>query len=182
MKTPNLLRVVCLLLLVGLWVESGPRVLAQSTPKTPAQRFLRGQKGIIRDTQTKLQWFDGFEDNATSSWDYANDWANNLHVDGWGWSLANRAQLKELYSSGQFGRLLKSSSTWTSELKDEDTAWGFLIAEGSEELGQKSDDNSFTGRIAVRSSAKRFTKDSDGIITDSWTRFRTPDLRDHFRT
>lgn len=58
-------------------------------------RFEKLASGVVRDTQTGLDWFAG--PNKDTSWDDAKQWTANLKVDGGDWRMPRIEELKSLY-------------------------------------------------------------------------------------
>jgi hypothetical protein len=88
--------------------------------------------GIITDTATSLQWYDGPDKDTT--WDQANSWVAVLTVGGGGWRMPTRAELKDLYSKG----VRRNNLVWSGELAGQSAAWGFGFDDGSEASGARN--------------------------------------------
>jgi hypothetical protein len=111
----------------------------QKTFRTLDGRFVEGDNGIIIDTETRLEWLVGPDKDTT--WDEANSWVKRLSVDGDGWRMPKRDELKTLYAhaneepnlSGLFYNL--GWFVWTSETESilvNSYAWGFSFIIGDE--------------------------------------------------
>lgn len=105
-------------------------------PTRPAQtsgaRFSKAANGVITDSQTGLQWYVG--KNRINHYD-AEKWARSLSVDGGGWRLPTRAELKGIYQKGvgkkyhNIDPVFEISSdylyVWSSEIRNSSSAWRF---------------------------------------------------------
>lgn len=58
-------------------------------------QFIKFSNGIIKDTKTGLEWIVG--PDRDTNWYEAKDWAESLAIDGGGWGMPARNQLKDLY-------------------------------------------------------------------------------------
>jgi hypothetical protein len=103
------------------------------------ERLVASDNGTIIDSGTGLEWFVGPDKDTT--WDEANNWVISLSVDGGGWRLPKRDELKTLYVEGD-GKsnpipLFQTTGwfVWTSETMSSGRlsyAWGFSFAIGDE--------------------------------------------------
>ncbi|WP_420266482.1 DUF1566 domain-containing protein [Candidatus Magnetominusculus dajiuhuensis] len=82
--------------------------------------------GILTDTGTGLQWYEGPEEPTT--WDQANSWVAKLTVGGGGWRMPNMAELRGLYDAG----MRKKCSVWSSEFDGTSVVWVLYFNDGSE--------------------------------------------------
>lgn len=57
-------------------------------------RFIRGDKGIVLDTRTNLEWVVG--PARDMDWYEARDWVSNLSVSGGGWRMPTAEEVKTL--------------------------------------------------------------------------------------
>jgi len=77
-------------------------------------RFKKLGSGVVRDTQSGLDWYAGPDKN--TSWDDAKSWVANLRVDGGGWRMPTIEELKGLYRKGTGSRnmtsLLETTGWW----------------------------------------------------------------------
>jgi hypothetical protein len=77
--------------------------------------------GVVKDTNTGLEWKVGPDKNTT--WDKARAWVQSLNLDGGGWRMPIAKELKTLYHKGAGPRnrtsLLKASGwgVWSGEFK-----------------------------------------------------------------
>ena len=117
-------------------------------------RFIADSNGIVRDIETGLEWFAGPDRETT--WPEAKAWVESLNVDGGGWRMPTREELKTLYRPGAGTRnmtsLLKTTgwAVWSGETRDSSSAGGFYFHYGNELWGNRSDSNNGRG-FAVRS-------------------------------
>jgi len=94
-------------------------------------RFIARDTGVVTDTKTGLQWFVGPDRDTT--WDEAKSWVDSLSVDGGGWRMPTRDELKNLYSnspgSNNMTLLFKTNGgfVWTGEMMGSSHAWGFCL-------------------------------------------------------
>ncbi len=108
----------------------------QEAHYTIAGRFSADDKRVVIDKKTDLEWFVGPDRNTT--WDEANHWVKNLSVDGGGWRMPTRDELKNLYAEGAGRRnktpLLQTTGqfVWTCETLGPFHAWGFCFDIGGE--------------------------------------------------
>jgi hypothetical protein len=88
------------------------------------QRFTLDSNGIITDNKEYKQWYDGYngQTGIQRNWYQARDWAKSLSVDGGGWRLATRDELKTLYPDAWETGLFKSSWSWSLDIKENTTA------------------------------------------------------------
>jgi len=97
-------------------------------------RFIKYASGVVKDTQTGLEWFAGPDDS--THWTKAKKWVKRLRVAGGGWRMPTLAELETLYQQGAGTRnltpLLRMTGfwIWSGEVKDPAWAWGFAIYYG----------------------------------------------------
>ncbi|MFO7665958.1 MAG: hypothetical protein R6V76_05010 [Desulfobacterales bacterium] len=77
-------------------------------------RFEKLASGVVRDTQSGLEWYAGPDKNTSST--EASQWAANLKIDGGGWRMPTLEELKGLYRKGAGSRnmtpLLETTGWW----------------------------------------------------------------------
>ncbi len=89
--------------------------------------FIAYPNGVVGDTATGLEWIAGLDVDMT--WDDAQAWVQSLNVDGEGWRMPTRDELKTLYKrragKNNMTPLLKTTGLgiWSGEKKDSSTAW-----------------------------------------------------------
>lgn len=99
-------------------------------------RFVVDRNGIIIDTKTGLQWFVGPDKD--TDWHEAKAWVGGLTVDGGGWRMPTREEVKDLYQAGEgphnIDPSFKTSGgfVWTSETVGSSHAWGFCFDIGGD--------------------------------------------------
>lgn len=119
------------------------------------RRFIAHNNGVVYDKETDLEWYVGPDRDTT--WYKAESWVKNLTVDGGGWRMPTKKELKSLYNKGAGQRnmtpLLKTTGwwVWSGETTGSSSAWGFYFTHGSEYLYSR--DSSYFGErgFAVRS-------------------------------
>ena len=67
------------------------------------ERFTKNSQGVIRDRQTGLEWYEGPDED--TDWYDARCWVDDLTVDGGGWRMPSRSELKGLYEEDAGGGL-----------------------------------------------------------------------------
>jgi hypothetical protein len=99
-------------------------------------RFVNDDNGVVTDTKTGLKWFVGPDRDTT--WDDAKSWVENLSVDGSGWRMPTREELRSLFKKGagahNMSPLFKTTGefVWTGETMGTRHAWGFCFGIGSD--------------------------------------------------
>ncbi len=99
-------------------------------------QYVSYKNGIVYDEKTNLEWIVGPDKDTT--WDETKAWVESLSVEGGGWRMPKRAELKTLYKKGVGSRnmtpLLKNTEwwVWAGETEDSSSAWffGFSHMEG----------------------------------------------------
>lgn len=112
--------------------------------------------GIVRDTRTGLEWVAGPDRDTT--WDEAKSWLESLNIDGGGWRMPMRGELKTLYKRYSGTRnmtsLLKTSGwwVWAAETEGSSYAWFFpFIGTPGPSSSQPSNMSNNLRAFAVRS-------------------------------
>lgn len=130
-----------------------PKVIASDV------RFEKLASGVVRDTQNGIDWYAGPDKN--TDWEDAKSWVAYLMVDGGGWRMPTRSELKSLYQKGIGPRnitsLLETTGwwIWSGETGYNNTLitsgiWALDLSDGRELLDRRS--NSIYKRaFAVRS-------------------------------
>jgi hypothetical protein len=138
--------VTCAFLIPGqTWAASGNQQAAANDveglgPQPPrpllGSRFVVDRNGIIIDTKTGLQWFVGPDKD--TNWHEAKAWVDSLTVDGGGWRMPSREEVKDLYRGGEGTDNIDPSFkisggfVWTSETVGSSHAWGFCFDIGGD--------------------------------------------------
>ena len=141
--------------------DTMPKIIARDGP------FIKYDNGVVHNTRTDLQWYAGPDKDTT--WNKAKSWVANLTVDGGGWRMPTRRDLKSLYKKGAGSRnmtsLLKTTGwwVWSRETRQSSSAWHFFFFGGYESWRYR--DSSYNGRgFAVRS--KRSKKKAYDFVTN----------------
>jgi hypothetical protein len=118
-------------------------------------RFIAYNNGVVKDTNTGLEWMAGPDRNTT--WYAAKRWVEGLSADGPDWRMPTIKELKTFYEKGAWTRsmtpLLKTSGcfVWSGDAKEPWPSWGvyFDRSLGIERWGHRDDAFSLRG-VAVR--------------------------------
>ncbi|TAN44652.1 MAG: DUF1566 domain-containing protein [Nitrospirae bacterium] len=130
--------------LLGESVPEAPTITAsgkrEEQEKIATERFTF-KNGIIEDSKLALQWVPA------PSWDMnhyeAGEYVQKLSLNGGGWRLPTRAELKSLYDKSKPGNAdtvfgVGDKWVWTSELDGSSNAWYFYFAGGSERMNARA--------------------------------------------
>ena len=60
--------------------------------------FIAFTNGVVKDTKTELEWIAGPDKDVT--WKEAQNWVKDLKVNGGGWRMPSKDELKTLYQKG----------------------------------------------------------------------------------
>jgi len=131
-------------------------------------RFERLSSGVVRDTQSGLDWYAGPDKN--TGWDDAKTWVANLNVDEGGWRMPTINELNGLYRISAGSRnttpLLETTGwlVWSGESGPYPWgAWALDFDDGREILERR--ENSINKRtLAVRSTPKAATAAIDPAL------------------
>lgn len=122
-------KVTCMVLLI---IMANPYISCVGNSAIASDgRFVRLDTGVVKDTKTSLEWTIGPEE--PTSWYMAKSWVKDLAVDGGGWRMPNKAEMKTLYQKGigprNMNPLLKTTGWWIWSVGDRNssTAWGFSL-------------------------------------------------------
>jgi len=117
-------------------------------------QYVSYDNGIVYDEKTNIEWIAG--PDKFVSWDEAKTWVEKLSVDGGGWRMPNKDDLKSLYKKGTGERnmtpLIKTSGwrVWSNQTEGDMGAWYFNFYDGDYTWGIR--DNGGNPRVfAVRS-------------------------------
>ena len=94
-------------------------------------RFVVHKNGIVLDRKWEREWYVGPDKDTT--WGQARYWVENLSVNGGGWRMPTREELKSLYrqGAGSFNMSevfqAKKWFVWTGETVGDAYAWGFCF-------------------------------------------------------
>ena len=118
-------------------------------------QYVSYKNGIVYDEKTNLEWIVGPDKDTT--WDEAKAWVESLSVEGGGWRMPTREELKTLYKEGTGSRnmtpLLKTTGwwVWSGEKKDSHSAWALFFRFGNEPWGLRDSSGTIYRGFAVRS-------------------------------
>ena len=106
-----------------------------------ADRFVNNNDGTVTDTQTSLMWADKVL-NSSLHWDAAKTYCAGYGGGGKsGWRMPSFDELRQLYSSGAFGSIIKNNASfgqvWTSN-EASDTAAVFNFQTGQRSFDYKT--------------------------------------------
>jgi caspase domain-containing protein/uncharacterized protein DUF1566 len=116
--------------------------------------FIAYATGVVYDKDTGLEWYTG--PDRDTNWYDAKRWIDNLTIDGGGWRMPTRKELRTLYKKEKGYRnmtpVLNTSGwwVWSGGNKDSSSAWGFSFFYGFEKWGNHSFSKRSRG-FAVRS-------------------------------
>ncbi len=100
------------------------------------RHYIAYANGIVHDKNTGLEWYAGPDKD--TNWNEAKRWVASLNVDGGGWRMPTRNELKSFYQKGAGRRnmtaLLETTGwdVWSGETRDSSSAWGFDFYYGSD--------------------------------------------------
>jgi hypothetical protein len=122
--------------------------------QSPHERFVRSDTGVVEDKYLGLEWVVGPKKDTT--WDEAKSWVESRTVDGDGWRMPTRNELRSLYQEGALSNHISPAFktycrfVWTGEKVGPAYAWGFCFASG-QEFWPRCDYSQGTRAFAVRS-------------------------------
>jgi hypothetical protein len=111
--------------------------VAKSVPRRISSRdgiYVAFTNGIIKDTKTGLEWVAGPDKN--TNWHNARAWIKNLTLEGGGWRMPTKDEIKGLYKPGagpsNKTSLFKNAAwwVWAGETKGSSQAWIFYFSGG----------------------------------------------------
>lgn len=117
-------------------------------------RFIAYSNHVVRDKETNLEWIAG--PDRDTNWYDAKAWVKNLNVDGDGWRMPTKVELRTLYKKGagpyNMSILFKTTGwlVWSCETKGSKSAWSFSFRSGKEYWRYRDSSGSRRG-FAVRS-------------------------------
>lgn len=119
-------------------------------------RFTLLKNGIIADSQLGVQWLPASE--KPMNWFQANKYVQSLSVDGGGWRLPTRLELKSIYNVAMKGGAdpffkINENWVWTSEIQG-DSAWFLSFVYGREGTIFREYSGSYGRVLAVRNKRK----------------------------
>ena len=151
-KFGTFISLLFLIAIIGFAAPSSS--ISDSKEKAKDDRFIANDNGVVKDTETSLEWYAGPDKD--TSWNEAKKWAESLNVASGGWRMPTIKELKALYKMGVGKRnmtpLLKTTGwqVWSGETKDSSSSWGFGFGSGFEALDNRAFSSNKRG-FAVRS-------------------------------
>jgi len=104
-------------------------------------QYISYENGIVYDEKANIEWMAGPDKFVT--WDEAKAWVESLSVEGGGWRMPAKEELKSLYKKGAGERnmtpLLKITGwrVWSNETEGDTTAWFFNFYDGEYSWGPR---------------------------------------------
>ncbi len=91
-------------------------------------QYVSYENGIVYDKKANIEWVAG--PDSDTGWHEAGSWIRNLNVDGGGWRLPTRAEVKTLYKEGagsnNINPVFKTTGWWVWFTEKEGAwAWQF---------------------------------------------------------
>jgi hypothetical protein len=135
-----------------------PQSQKSGTPVAPEEssaRFSVSHERVVRDLHTGLEWVTGADRHV--NYREAAAWVRGCRIDGGGWRMPTRAELKSLYVRGLGRRnrhiAFKTSVWWVwAEPRGSEYAWIFPFIDGDENCASRHDHVGDTiGVFGVRS-------------------------------
>jgi hypothetical protein len=117
-------------------------------------QYVSYENGIVYDEKKNIEWVAGPDKFVT--WDEARAWVESLSLEGGGWRMPTKEELKSLYKKGAGERnktpLLKTTGwrVWSNETEGESAAWFFSFYDGDYTWGPRESEGNPRG-FAVRS-------------------------------
>lgn len=75
--------------------KAGSKGHTKMMPEPVKIRFTRAKYGVISDSATGLEWYEGSDRD--TNWKQAKSWTGSLTIAGVGWRMATIPELKTLY-------------------------------------------------------------------------------------
>jgi len=104
-------------------------------------QYVSNKNGIVYDEKSNLEWIVGPDKDM--NWDEAKAWVESLSVEGGGWRMPTKEELKSLYKKGAGSRnmtpLLKTTGwrLWSGETEGSEAAWFFNFYDGDYTWGPR---------------------------------------------
>lgn len=150
-----MIRLFLKVLFATLLVASFSDAAGKATIIAKDGQYVSYENGIVYDEKANLEWIVGPDKDTT--WDEAKTWVESLSVEGGGWRMPTRKELKALYKEGTGSRnmtpLLKTTGwwVWSGETKGSHSAWAFYFRYGNEPYGLRDSSGTSYRGFAVRS-------------------------------
>ena len=116
--------------------------------------YIKYVNGVVLDTYNNLEWYAGPDKD--TNWNEAKLWAEGLTIDGGGWRLPTKEELRTIYQKGvnnhNITSIFKTTGwyIWSKEKANPIDAWEFNFFVGSAALSNQINSKFFRG-FAVRS-------------------------------
>lgn len=93
-----------MLILILIFLASIAEVTADKkrTIVDSDDHYVKYQNGIVYDQRTNLEWIVGIDKD--THWNEAKSWAESLILDGGGWRMPTKKEVKKLYKKGAGSR------------------------------------------------------------------------------
>ncbi len=155
---------IMIALLIIPCVSNAKEIPVKRAYMSQDERFVTYGGIVVWDTKTYLEWVTGPDRDTT--WEKAKLWVQNLFIDGGGWRMPTRSELKGIYQKGIGTRnmtsLLQTSgwNVWSSETTSSSKPLGFYFKHGVDISGAPGE--SYTSRaFAVRLKRIRSEQNQD---------------------
>jgi len=139
----------------NLIIRLTKQFVQQSSKETGRDgHYIAYDNGVVKDTRNGLEWIAGPDKNTT--WNQAKSWVEGLTIDGGGWRMPTRSELKGLYQKGVGLRNMTPLLTtngwwvWSGKTRSSSSAWPFYFTNGYEHWSLR-DVSLFPRGFAVRS-------------------------------
>ncbi|GFK95762.1 hypothetical protein NNJEOMEG_03630 [Fundidesulfovibrio magnetotacticus] len=141
------------------------RIAREPSSDESGGRFTVSADNILHDARTGLQWTAG--QDVDTSWGSACAWATGLNLDGGGWSLPTREQLRTLAALGMasakmpqprtplFGWASQGKIAWTRESHQDATVYAINLASPDEALARQENASKDFRALAVRAAGSQ---------------------------
>ena len=142
------------ILILILLVTSFPDAAGTAKIVAKDDHYVSYANGIVYDEKTNTEWIAGPDKFVT--WDQAKAWVDGLSVEGGGWRMPTKNELKSLYKKGAGERnmtpLLKTTGwrVWSNETEGGAAAWYLNFYDGDYTWGTRESEGN-PRAFAVRS-------------------------------
>ena len=149
-----MIRLFLKVLFAALLVASFSAAAEKAKVIAKDNQYVSYENGIVYDEKTNIEWVAGPDKDTT--WDEAKSWVESLSLEGGGWRMPTKEELKSLYKKEAGSRnmtpLLKTTGwrLWSNETKGSEAAWFLNFYDGDYEWGPRESLHS-TRVFAVRS-------------------------------
>ncbi len=100
-------------------------------------QYVSYKNGIVYDEKTNLEWI--IWPGKDMTWVEAKAWVESLSVEGGGWRMPTREELKALYKKGAGScnitplMMTTGGYVWSGQTEGESSAWYFTFGLGNEQ-------------------------------------------------